>query len=621
MDSLFIRLALFPLLWGLGIGAFAADKKEPLQAAAPLQSDPGKHVFQFEVPAPRGRILARDGSIFAQSETVASIGIRLLVLMNVTATETDRVSPDELVAKVEEALSALSAEVPEMVQPASAEIIAHWKHRPLIPLTIGREVDWKDLEQKQYPDWLEILTTFSRRYPLGELAAHIMGYASRETPRLTGEYVRGELLWPMSQGRSGLEAHFEKSLSGQGGLLVVVRDDQGRKLEEHVLREPEPGLDVVTTLNVPMQRLASEAFGKTDRCGAVVLLDAKTGDLLALHSEPGFDPNLFVPHIEAATYRALVDDPDAPLHPRAIGGAYPPGSTFKPLVALAALDSGAISAHTMLSGPTSISIDGRRFHNWNVKDEGMMDVRRALMRSTNTWFYQAGLLTGREEILRVAKAFGIGSAPALPIKGVAAGFIADRWMARQGVANISIGQGETLVTPLQVALTMCGFANETYQPKPRLVSQLQNSAGKVVGTYSVQKHLLEFDPANMAVVKEGLYEVVNGGGGTGAKVRLDELTVSGKTGTSQWSAGGIAKNAYWFAGYVQADQPRLALAVLVEGHQGENLYSSQVAAPIAAELLGGIYGEPQRYAVVTPEKIERPPSARRAPSRQATSSR
>jgi len=580
---------------------------------APIATDPDKRVYLHKIPAPRGRILDRQGRVLANSRASAAIGVNLPALLDANAEEFGQYDSARVMMELEKAVAILNEDFEAITMPAEEIVAKHWRNRPLLPLWIATDQTRDSFDQEQLPAWVEVISIYRRTYPQGEVAAHLVGYVSRETPRLAGEFVRQEWLWPDSKGRAGLEKEYEKSLRGKAGLLSVIRDANGRKLEERIIRPPEAGMDLVTTLNLAMQRLAKQAFDEAGRRGAVAMMDASNGDLLALHSSPSFDPNQFVPSISAEEYRALTKAPSDPMHPRAFGAVYPPGSTFKPITALAALESGAISPYTQFSGSTYITIDGRRFHNWNDESEGMLNVKGALKRSTNTWFYRAGLRAGRKPIQEVAEAFGIGQPLGLRLEGGAPGVLADRRMVPQGIANLSIGQGETLVTPLHVAWEMSTFANETFRVQPRLVSQLQTTDGQVVATFPVEKKPLFYRPKHINAVKKGLYQVVNAGG-TGSKVRLDEPIVYGKTGTAQWSAGGVQKNAYWFAGFVRADEPRMAFSVLVEGEEGEDLYSSQVAAPIAAELTSTIYAAPEQYAVRIPgTDEERSPEPNRKP--------
>ena len=607
------RIILFGLLaiplgclpFALAHGADKASKARDSAALAPLHTDASKRVFLFRIPAPRGRILDRSGRILAGNESKARLGLNLTVLAIAKDTHPDSMEPKALLELAKNATQPITEQYTSLSLPTDQMLLEHWENRPLLPLYLNGYLEWTDLDEENLPSWMETSTIFLRRYPAKSAAAHVIGYASRETPRLAGEFVRRELLWPTTKGRDGLEKQFDQALTGKPGLLSVIRNLQGEKIDERVLEEPEPGYDLVTTLNLPLQKLAQKAMAKSERNGAVAMIDAESGDVLALHSEPDYDPNEFIPSVDPEHFQKLVNHPDAPLMPRAYASTYPPGSTFKPIVALAGLHAGAFRPTTQYSGAPYITIDGRRFHNWNDEDEGSVNMHRALQRSTNTWFYQAGLETGSQPILDAAKSFGFGAAPDLKLETVASGVLPDSHMVPQGIANLSIGQGSLLVSPLQVAAEMATFANETHRPTLRLIAQIQNAEGEVIGTYSPEPVPIQFTREDIREVKEGMYRVVNTGGGTGAKVRLDHPTVLGKTGTSQWSSEGTQKNAYWFAGFVHANDPRLAFAVLVEGEEGEDLYSSQVAAPVASEIMEQTYGNPKQYAVTVPSQSYR----------------
>jgi len=374
---------------------------------APVRTDSYTRAFTYRVPAPRGRILDRSGHVFATTRTSATLGIKLLAFMDVRVEEADGVDPGDLIRRLEIALEALRERSMNVLPPSEAIILEHWEKRPLVPLRVTAPLSWEQLSDFEVPEWAEIETVYLRDYPEKEVAAHVLGYVSRETPRITGEFVRQEYLWPTVKGRSGLEKTYDETLRGSDGIITVLRDRKGNKLSQHVLREPQPGRDLVTTLSLPLQRLAANVFQKSGRHGAFVAVDSGSGDVVAMQSSPSFDPNRFVPSISADAYRELEEHPSAPLYARAWSGVYPPGSIFKPLVALAGLRSGAIRSHTRFPGAPSIEIAGREFHNWNQDEhEGNLTLEGALKRSTNTWFYQAGLEIGKEPMLDAARAFG-----------------------------------------------------------------------------------------------------------------------------------------------------------------------------------------------------------------------
>jgi len=436
---------------------------------------------------------------------------------------------------------------------------------------------------------------FLRDYPAGESACHVTGYVSPQDPR-----KMEEPLWPLVSGRSGLEKTRDSDLTGQDGLLSVVYPPDGAPPRKQVVRAPVPGKTLVVSLNAKMQKLADQLLAKGGRPGAFVVMDALTGEVLVLVSRPGFDPNQFVPSISADAFAKLSQDPAQPFFPRAYAGNFPPGSVFKPMVALAALQGGASAYYQC--GP-SLTIAGREFKNWSKDDYGTFDVRAALMRSCNTWFYQAALDTGGANILSTARAFGIGQKPALELEGVSAGFLPEKETSPHGLANLSIGQGQTLVSPLQMAVAMCGFANGYFLPNPHLVRQVQTAAEhpEVLEAASTEPgSRFQYPAFQTQRVRDGMKAVANDARGTGFAAHLDWPLLFGKTGTAQWSKDGAARTLAWFTGFVEAREPFMAFAIMCEGAPGESISGGKEMAPLAGEFFKTVYGDPDTYRVTVP---------------------
>jgi len=330
-----------------------------------------------------------------------------------------------------------------------------------------------------------------------------------------------------------------------------------------------------------------------------VIVDPNNGDILALASWPTYDPNLFVPSISAEQLKALQDDPDIPLLPRAYRSSYPPGSTFKIAVGIAALESHAVYRDDRYECVPSIQIGNVTFHNWKKGDRGALNFIQALTESCDTWFYQVGIKTGAGPIIDWALKLGFGAKCGIPLRSEAEGRIPnDQYMkATHGrkllngdIANMSIGQGDTQVTPLQMAQAMGIVANGGTLYQTRLVQQVQTFDNQIVTAYQVRaKRTLDLSSETLDQLRAGMINVVNGAGGTAHQASLDNVEVAGKTGTAQWGPKNKERTAAWFAGFLPADQPRYAFAAVYEGDVGSKVHGGSATAPMIADVFKEIY--------------------------------
>ena len=398
-------------------------------------------------------------------------------------------------------------------------------------------------------------------------------------------------------GRDGLELGFDERLKGKAGQMDMVFNPAGNKLNEEITRHPVPGDTLVTTLDLDFQRICEQILDQDVKRGAFVVIDAQSGDVLALASWPAFDLNLWVPSILKKDYDALNRDKDKPLRGRAFMDVYPPASTFKVITCLAGLESGKLTENTTYDCSSSIRVGNTYMHNWNKHGEGSLDMVDAIKRSCNTWFYRAGMATGSKNLVSMANRFGYGEKTGLPIRGEAAGRMAnDEWMiANYGrrilagdVANMSIGQGAISATPLQVARAMAGIANGEFVPQLRLVIQSQDINNKVVEFFpSSRRNDLNLNPDYIKTVHKGMRAVVSEGDGTGRAAANDYVSTAGKTGTAQW---GPDRNMAWFAGFLPAKEPQYAFAAIYEGDVGEDgISGGRKVAPLVADVFNRIY--------------------------------
>ncbi|OYW74854.1 MAG: hypothetical protein B7Z37_15955 [Verrucomicrobia bacterium 12-59-8] len=545
--------------------------------------------FYFAIPAPRGQILDRKGRPFAQNT--------LERRLQLTVPAEKRSTLEAYTAWLQQEIDTYKSDLPIARLPDADTLKRHYESRRELPVTVS-DAFTQDLviDPHKHPH-ASMRTEYVRHYPHGGMAAHILGYVSSDGAPPTGPILRGEPLWQRTRGATGLESAFNTQLTGTDGTLCLMMADAGTVAYQQVFTPPTAGRDLVTTLNLETQRLAESALAQSKHRCAMVIVDAFTGDIRAMASLPHYDPNAFAGGIPATDFSTLTQDIDGPLFDRALLGTYPPGSIFKPIVVLAGLRAGTVDAQQEFECGPSLMIDGREFDNWSKDDHGWFNARAALIRSCNTYFYQSAMVTRDRPILYMAHEFGLGTAPAFPLK-TAAGNLPQNAPSNHDLANLSIGQGVTETSPLQMAMVMATLANGSCRPRPRLITHTQSQTGQL-GDVSMpcREALMPVSQADLGVVRSGMFGVVNHARGTGKAARLKKVAVFGKTGTAQWVLRGEKANVVWFAGFVDTNPP-LAFAVMVEGNAGQGgLSGGGTAAPIIAKVLHDIEDRPSAHDV------------------------
>jgi len=430
----------------------------------------------------------------------------------------------------------------------------------------------------------------SRHYVEGTLAAHVIGAVGAISPEMYRTYRKWGYLRDDVVGIMGLERTFERFLHGQKGLLRVQVDNRSRldRLVQEV--KPKPGKDLYLTIDLHLQRSAETAL--LGRRGAIVALDPRNGDVLAMASSPVFDPNVYsLPRSDQDVQKIEEwgSDLHKPLYNRAISVAYPFGSTFKAMVGLAGLETGKISRGSAFYCPGSFSLGGsktwRCYHN---NSHGYSAIADALKESCNVFFYNLGWRLGSDAICSMAAKFHLGQKTDIPLPMEASGINPDRnwrdatgfkWYAGDTI-NLSIGQGPLEVTPLQAAIAYAAIANGGTYFRPRLVAKIGEGPEEVV--FPVRSEPLPLKESSLLIIREGLRKVVQEPGGTAYRAFEDaaSLRVAGKTGTAQY--GPENENSYaWFAGYAPCDEPRIVVVVLIE--EGDT--GGKTAAPLAKQVL------------------------------------
>jgi penicillin-binding protein 2 len=454
---------------------------------------------------------------------------------------------------------------------------------------------------------VDIKARLFRQYPQGAFASHIIGYIGRITERDLGRIEEREqeanYRGTDHFGKTGLEQHYEFELHGTSGYEQMEVDAGGRPVRTLARTAPVPGNNLTLTVDAKLQQIAEQAFG--DRKGSLVAIEPATGGILALVSMPNYDPNLFVDGIGTADWEALNNSPDKPMVNRALNGAYPPGSTFKPFMALAALTLGKRRPEQALADPGYFNFGGHMFMDDKKGGHGMVDMYKSIVQSCNTYYYVLANDLGIDGIAGFMTQFGFGSRTGVDIEGESEGVLPSqawkkkrfrkpeqqKWYAGETI-SVGIGQGYNAYTPIQLAQAMATLANDGVMYRPHLVNHITDTrTGEKTYVEPQPLRTLPLKQAHIDVIKNAMVGVNQEG--TGARAFKDAGYVAGgKTGTAQvyslrgqkYDREGVRKELRdhsLFIAYAPAEAPRIALAVLVENGG----FGAQAAAPIARQVI------------------------------------
>lgn len=580
-----------------------AESPAPAAAASPVdetiiptfETQKLARTYVLDIPAPRGLITDRRGAPLAQNRLSYNLAISFPTPLDFTDAQ--------LLAYAREKIQAGEKLLGRSLKISDELIKRHYHNRGILPLEIAQNLSDKEADdvKARLPAGMTLRPYYVRVYPQAATAGQIVGYSGKTGRTPDGIIDNHEILWPETEGREGLEQTFNQVLTGKHGEYKITFDKDGRKTSERITTPPVPGHTVVTTLDLRLQELAEKALEAKAKRGAIVIVEPNSGDILAMASWPTYNPNAFVPNISAEKFKALQDDPDIPLLPRAFRSSYPPGSVFKVAVGIAALESGTVRSDEEYNCVPSITVGNVVFHNWKKTDRGALNFVEAMTESCDTWFYQVGIKTGADPIIEWAQRLGFGAKCGIPLKGEVDGRVpTDQYMkATHGrkllngdIANLSIGQGDMQATPLQMAQAMGIVANGGTFYQTRLVQQVQTVDNEIVTAFQVrEKKTLGASADTMAQLHTAMVNVVNGPGGTAHQASLDSVEVAGKTGTAQWGPKNKERTAAWFAGFVPADKPQLAFAAVYEGDVGSKVHGGTAAAPMIAMILKDVYKE------------------------------
>jgi penicillin-binding protein 2 len=484
--------------------------------------------------------------------------------------------------------------------------------KPFVPIILERNVSLEKIavvetHSLELPD-VETEIAPVRQYLYGEATAQVIGF--------TGEASSGEIEKDISKhlspgdiiGKFGIEKSFDRHLRGENGAEQVEINVSG-KIVRFLDRIPStPGDIVVLNIDLDLQKTAWQALG--DRKGTVVVMNPQNGEVLALVSSPSFDPNLFSGKISAEQWKKLSNNPRHPMENRAVSGQYPPGSTYKPIVAAAALETGIISPETIFQCGGDFKFGQRIFHDWKKEGHGAISLHRAIVESCDVYFYNLGKMLDVDKIAEYAKGFGLGAPTGIDIPHEKGGLVPTKswkrnrlhapWYAGETIP-LAIGQGYNLVTPVQLANAYAALANGGTLYRPRIVKQIESPDGRIIESFPPQKiGFIPVKPQNIDMINKALWGVVNEEGGTGYILRRKNSDVCGKTGTAQVvglpqdpkerktkTLTSDTKDHALFVCFAPYAKPEIVVAVVLEnaGHGGS------VAAPVARKIIEVYFAE------------------------------
>jgi penicillin-binding protein 2 len=548
-------------------------------------------IFPLPLPASRGMVKDRNGKIIATDRPTYTVSLIPYELTEAFPKRKTSVPINDITPLLEKLSFCLKSDI----SPLEEKITSHWC-KSYQPIKLKKDVDFNTIcvIEEQSDDLPGVIYQVepTRKYVEAGWVGHALGYVNE----LTKEEISkdsSEKVFHLGGiiGRKGIEKQYDDLLRGKDGMVFQEVTARGKilgPLEERKPDRPVNGSDVWLTLDADLQAVAESAL--TDyQSAAVVALDPRNGEILALVSKPGLDANLFAGVMSPAEWKEILENPFHPLLTRPIQATYPPGSTLKLLTAAIALETGLANRNTTFSPCNgSFQFGKRAFGCWQPGGHGRLDLVDAIIQSCDVYFYQLGLRVGLDRWSRYAQLCGLGQKTGVDLPEEAKGFIPTReyYQKKYGkgewinnlVINLAIGQGEILVTPLQLTVFFGGLATDGTLYKPHLLKEVIAPDGKLISTQPEKAGHLPFSSATLRTLHEAMIGVVNEPSGTGFLAHIPDITVAGKTGTAQNPHG---EAHAWFVGYAPAEYPQIVVVVLIEnvGHGGT------FSAPVAKKII------------------------------------
>ena len=541
------------------------------------------HQRTIPLRAPRGVMLDRNGAVLVENRSSFTISI-----VREQTTDLDRTI---------RTLSDVAGLDPQYVQDVMSKHRREPTYRPIVIVedasipqvaaVLARRSEMPDVQVDEVP---------TRQYPADSFAAHLFGYVGEASE---SQVVADGLPSGAIVGQAGVEKIYNRLLMGVDGAKVVRVNSLGREIDTVGEHQATQGRRVQLTIDIDLQRAAEEGFKAGGFNGAAVVMDPRTGEVLAFTSRPGYNPNDFAAGVDHATWSGLITDPLKPLQNRAIQGLYSPGSTFKMGVAVAALEEGVIRSDFRVSCGGSAVFYGRPFQCWKRGGHGSVDLRHAMEQSCNVYFYTLGNMTGVDRIHKWATLLGLGEKTGIDLPNEIEGLVPstewkrrrynEKWYAGETI-SVSIGQGQVSLTPVSQAVMMSTVANGGTRYVPHLLKAIDEGNGWKPVQPPAPKSRVQLKPETIAALHDGLFLVVNGAG-TGGRARIPGRDVSGKTGTAQVislkggkkAAGRTERDLRdhgWFVFFAPKDNPQIAGVIFAE--HGLHGY---LGAPIAKHVI------------------------------------
>lgn len=529
----------------------------------------------FFDPAPRGIIYDRNGKVIVRN--IGSFSV-LFSPTNLTREETEKILK-KLGGILNLDYHSMLAKVRSSIRQPLNILLAENVPRPKVFCLAEEKVNLPGVNIKVQP---------KRHYLHRNFASHLLGHLGEIGPKelralSRAGYKLGDII-----GKSGVEKIYDNSLRGRSGGRQVEMDARGRQLRIISSVLPEEGDSLILTLDERIQKLCEDAL--KGKAGAICAINPANGEVLALVSKPDFDPNLFTERLTPSRTQELFTDPGLPMFHRAIQSQYAPGSLFKIVTAIAALEEKVITLDDTLVCRGSLQIGDREFKCWKEKGHGRLDIVQAIAKSCDVFFYQLGLKVGGDKIAKYARMLGLAKKIGISLPSEAKGLVPDstwkkinfgeQWYPGD-TANMSIGQGYLEVSPLQMASLISLVANGGVIYKPFIVKKIIDGQENVIKTFQPKViGEVKISSGTLSIVRRGLREAVLSG--TSQVLKFKRLSVLGKTGTAENPHG---EDHAWFICYAPEEAPIIALAVLVE-HGG---HGASAAAPLARQILNGVF--------------------------------
>lgn len=634
-----LRLLTMAVLAGMGILGTGLWWVQVISYRTFSENQKSQSFRTVRIPAIRGKILDRNQVPLAENRPSYNVILYIDELRAEFKREWQRTRPPPRTRLTKEQRYLLEAHaryrvVSNMVQQVARtlgtpidfefeDLRRHYNSQLALPLPIAVNLNGTQvarlMEQSGLPPGVDLEVQPTRFYPHGPAAAHILGYLRADNRSMEGEVADFNFRLPDYRGHTGIEHDFDLELRGRAGVKSVLVNSLGYRQSENIWNPAEPGKNVVLTLDLAVQQAAETNLARAmpQTRGAVVVMDPNNGDVLALASSPSFDPNWFIPNISHTAWRWMNDPYLKPQVNRAMQENYAPGSIFKILTGISALENG-LDPYEKLSNPGYIRVPGRNSVIKDLADPGDYDFRKAFIFSSNTYFISNGLRYGGiESLFRLGQRLHLGERTGLLSRQETPGYFPSESQVRHGwtapdTAHLCIGQGQLAVTPLQMAVMVSAIANGGKVVWPRLIDRIvpadpDEQEMTILFPPKPPRDRLPVSESTLVITREAMLADVEEGG-TGKNAMVPGLSICGKTGTAQVMNARNERigNTVWFASFAPHVNPRWVVIVMIEGQLSDRLSGGGTCAPIARNIYRAIQDLETRRAT-TPSTVARNP--------------